>query len=309
MAIPAKDFEPMEAQVRTEVLAQSDIKGYRINILFGYIVLKTAFRLWAIMMNRLYPEWEAKLPMCPTHARQSEEEFTDCRGVAWVQSNTLLWLYHPLASFSTRTKEPVYLTYDSMWGGTYQHGHGQQCCYNSAGELLTSGGGAGTPDFFSPATTLGFLGHMLWDVMPWWFLGDAEYKQYWVPNSGQGCGGTPQTPQSDRPASSGRIEISLENGPVMDDGSFRIHVGDRVKVHVQVNASCPFRLIHRDGEGKATALAPAKGESAILQPDRRYSFPQTPASFFRVTEPAGAESFELECGESTVSTLRYLVTE
>ncbi len=58
--------------------------------------------------------------------------------------------YHPGASACCRS------TF------TNAHGAGQQCCYDAAGDLITSGSGAGTPDRAPPGTRR----HWNWDVRP-----------------------------------------------------------------------------------------------------------------------------------------------
>jgi hypothetical protein len=58
--------------------------------------------------------------------------------------------------------------------------------YDSKGNLITSGKGAGTPDFSSPAAD--FVVHQLKDVWGTWaVLGWHEYSQTWRPNQGKNC--------------------------------------------------------------------------------------------------------------------------
>jgi hypothetical protein len=80
--------------------------------------------------------------------------------------------------------------------------HGQQCCYDEAGLLITGGEAAGTPDlvqvpsgvgaaivgmFTSGPGPLDVLDHLSMDVEPWEQLGWKVYNQYWVPNNGNNC--------------------------------------------------------------------------------------------------------------------------
>jgi hypothetical protein len=306
MAIPEKEIRMMERQSLAEV-SQRGLLDRVVNVTIAYLIVKAVYRYWGMSMNRLYPDWADKIPVCPLLANQAEERFNDCRGVAWAQSNSLLGIYHPGAAFSVRSAEPTYITYQTLLG-PIRYGHGQQCTFNTDGELITSGRGAGTPDFFSPATSSGFILHLIYDVLPWWFLGDEEYKRYWIPNGGGSCLEAPRSAPpvfTSAAAHSGRIAISLDRGGAIVSGHPALHVGDRFKVHVQVDGECRFTLVHRASDGRATELAPAAGDSEMLSGGRAYAFPSARGSSFRVTDPAGDEEFILRCEGNTISRLRW----
>jgi len=82
--------------------------------------------------------------------------------------------------------------------------HGQQCCYDAKGLLITDGPGAGTPDtvqvpsgylegawgtlpFTSTPGLFAVREHYANDVVPFNELGWEIYNRYWVPNKGVDC--------------------------------------------------------------------------------------------------------------------------
>ncbi len=135
--------------------------------------------------------WYKALPDCPCRN-------PDLTGVklndGWAKDKGDTGTYHAGAAECFRSYPPV---------KTAAGNSGQQCCYDKAGNLITGGTGAGTPDKVSTAggedkegvmTTrlLAIPGHYRQDVAPWRDLGgkDSAWKEYntrWVPNKGNGC--------------------------------------------------------------------------------------------------------------------------
>lgn len=108
--------------------------------------------------------WTEYLPCCPM--RTSEINESD-----WERSDWFLGCFHSGASMCYRQK----------W---FSDGDsGQQCCYDFQGQLINSGSGAGTPDFFAPDQDQS--NHNYYDVAPWKELSLNEYHEVWKPN--QGC--------------------------------------------------------------------------------------------------------------------------
>jgi len=123
-------------------------------------------------LDTLYPGWLSALPNC-----QCTEPSGDPAN--WVRdSNPDLQSYHPGASSSYRSTS-------AATGGSR---HGQQCTYDGAGQLITGGAAAGTPDVYSPSWgALNIPYHVVYDVKTWKELGWATYTKYWRPNNGNSC--------------------------------------------------------------------------------------------------------------------------
>ncbi len=115
--------------------------------------------------------WLAGLPDCPCTR-------PDAATTAWSESTTGIGCFHAGAETCFRQ--------DS---GT----HAQQCCYDAAGDLITEGGAAGTPDFASS----GGPNHQSIDVWTWRQIGWQQYNQYWIPNNDLGCRANPVTARPD----------------------------------------------------------------------------------------------------------------
>lgn len=145
--------------------------------------------VFARSLATLYPGWLGVLPDCPctdAAARASAD---------WSGPGACQPPYHVGAATGYRSSH----SYSSI-PGTH---HGQQCCYDAAGMLITDGAGAGTPDlvqapagagdaitgtFSSDRPGLGAaLSHYSADVRPFNELGWEVYNQYWIPNRGRGC--------------------------------------------------------------------------------------------------------------------------
>jgi hypothetical protein len=120
-----------------------------------------------------YPGWRSALPDCPctdAEARGHPEMWAG--GIGGCPD-----FFHPGAATGYRSKHG----YTSVPGTS----HGQQCCYDTQGRLITDGPGAGTPDIWSPESD--FLKHQIYDVQTWLRLGWATYNRYWIPNRGSNC--------------------------------------------------------------------------------------------------------------------------
>lgn len=121
-----------------------------------------------------YPGWLNVLPNCPCTEAQAQADPTN-----WEPDrNTLLLFYfHSGAASSYRSKG----AFTTVPGSA----HGQQCTYDSAGNLITGGAGAGTPDVW--AGNRESAKHLSADVATWQVLGWQIYNRYWQPNNGNGC--------------------------------------------------------------------------------------------------------------------------
>jgi hypothetical protein len=144
--------------------------------------------LFARTLATRYPGWLDVLPDCPCTDAEAKGSSD------WSGPNACLPDFHPGAATGYRSVRG----YASVPGTN----HGQQCCYDVDGRLITDGQAAGTPDVVQAPSGLGAaLGgifgegpgplaaadHYLVDVVPFETLGWAVYNQYWVPNKGRGC--------------------------------------------------------------------------------------------------------------------------
>jgi RHS repeat-associated protein len=130
-----------------------------------------------------YGGWKNVLPDCPC-TEQEAKRSGDYMNEGFL-ALAYLWYFHPGAANSYRSKPREY-----RQGGRLISRPGQQCTYDPRGNLITSGKGAGTPDFSSPADGFGGEGsqiHRSVDVWTWRVLGWHEYSQTWRPNQGKNC--------------------------------------------------------------------------------------------------------------------------
>jgi hypothetical protein len=113
--------------------------------------------------------WLSSLPNCPCVAPVTDT-------INWESDTSpSLRTFHPGAVSSFRS------TPHSAPGR-----HGQQCTYDAANNLIKSGPGAGTPDYYAPRG-IDIPYHIVYDVKTWQELGSSTYNSYWVPNTGVGC--------------------------------------------------------------------------------------------------------------------------
>ncbi len=121
-------------------------------------------------LDRAYPTWRSVIPSCPC-SRAAAEAAPNFSG----DLNPFLSSFHPGADACFRS-DPV-----ASVPGT---AHRQQCCYTRSGMLITSGGGAGTPDVWGP-----FSRHQRIDVQPFNEFNRSfqTYNRFWIPDPGVGC--------------------------------------------------------------------------------------------------------------------------
>jgi hypothetical protein len=129
---------------------------------------------FARSLERRFPGWRNVLPDCPCTEAEAKADPSAWQG---GPAGILLPFFHPGAAFEYRSARG----FTSIPGTS----HGQQCCYDLNGRLITEGPGAGTPDLWSPRTH--FLKHQRDDVQTWASLGWQLYNRYWIPNQGRGC--------------------------------------------------------------------------------------------------------------------------
>lgn len=125
-------------------------------------------------LDTRYPNWLNVLPPCPCTFAEASASSDWMHSIA--HDLTLPW-FHPGAKKQVRSARG----YPSIPGSS----HGQQCCYDSNGNLITEGAGAGTPDLWSPITNS--REHQDYDVAAFNQLGWRIYDLYWRPNNGMGC--------------------------------------------------------------------------------------------------------------------------
>ncbi len=144
---------------------------------------------YARSLNTIYPGWLSVLPACPcTDADAKADPST------WTGPGGCPPKYHPGAVTGYRSVK----SYQSIPGTN----HGQQCCYDAKGNLITEGAAAGTPDITQApegagATLEGVTSdlpgplsvatHFSTDVLPFDMLGWEIYNRYWKPNNANGC--------------------------------------------------------------------------------------------------------------------------
>jgi RHS repeat-associated protein len=113
---------------------------------------KEVFKEW----HRLEEQdqgWRNNIADCPDEICISNGEPVDCNNGQWESIIEASQRYHPNATWTMRSN-------------TYQ-GPGQQCNYDSKGDLITSGLEAGTPDRQAPSILNSvYLGHYRHDVAP-----------------------------------------------------------------------------------------------------------------------------------------------
>jgi hypothetical protein len=148
------------------------LAAFGVGVAAGALTAEVALD-YARSLSTRYPGWLSVLPNCP--CRQTDVLASPS---VWApDANPLLGYFHPGAATSFRST--------SAFASVPGSAHGQQCTYDSRGNLITSGPGAGTPDVWSPITNPG--DHFSSDVITWQILGSRIYNSYWRPNNGNGC--------------------------------------------------------------------------------------------------------------------------
>ena len=135
--------------------------------------------------------WHEKLPPCPCTYKEAQDS-AKSKGSGWLDCGTADSKYHYGASSEVR------------WAGK-PGDPGQQCTYDSSGNLITSGIGAGSPDKVSPQgcgnssyswTLLSNAPkHYINDVYPFGNEPCWYYLQKWPANNGNKC--APANPVND----------------------------------------------------------------------------------------------------------------
>jgi hypothetical protein len=135
--------------------------------------------------------WHEQLPACPCKNPDLEKvKLND----GWAKDTGDISKYHKGANECFRSYPPIQ---------TLEGASGQQCCYDSNGNLITDGSGAGTPDKVSTCIGEneagrmlyryeGVLGHYRKDVKPWDEFGGVhegwkKYNELWKPNNANRC--------------------------------------------------------------------------------------------------------------------------
>ena len=120
------------------------------------------------------PNWRSVLPNCPCTDAQARANPS-----VWTGPNECMGRYHPGAASGYRSVRG--------YASTPGTSHGQQCCYDATGALITEGQAAGTPDFSAPIGVIGVIDHYFADVRPFESMGWERYNRCWVPNNGNNC--------------------------------------------------------------------------------------------------------------------------
>jgi hypothetical protein len=144
---------------------------------------------YARSLDTIYPGWLGVLPACPCTDADAKADPSTWAGPGGCPPD-----YHPGAVTGYRSVK----SYQSNPGTN----HGQQCCYDAKGNLITEGAAAGTPDItqapagaretLSGVTTdapgpLSVASHYNTDVLPFDMLGWEIYNRYWKPNNANNC--------------------------------------------------------------------------------------------------------------------------
>jgi len=170
---PAQGLSPTRSAVVQRIgPAAAAAGGAAAGAIAAIISFEAALNYGRSLATR-FPGWLNVLPNCPCLEREVQAD-----PVTWgADKNPALGWFHPGAAASYRSNA----TYSTGPGTA----HGQQCTYDSAGNLITEGPGAGTPDSWSPNTN--GMAHTWYDVASWQLLGWRIYNQYWRPNNGNSC--------------------------------------------------------------------------------------------------------------------------
>jgi hypothetical protein len=197
------------------------------------------------LRNTLDTNWHLQLPCCPETMPNTDEN------QLYEESSWFFSCFHPGAEKGVRTSKLYHSLVKPIRSG-------QQCTYDSRGNLITSNAGAGTPDFVSPNSgDTGEELHWEYDVFPWTKLTFTEYNSVWKPN--QGC----QQPMiyEINPAIIGHISMYVKRGDIIN-----INATGTIIFDVEGNKSSPegSRVIPRTGAGiLGRIIAPVPFPSAL----------------------------------------------
>jgi hypothetical protein len=187
-------------------------------------------------------------------------------------------------------------------------GHGQQCCYDTEGALITEGAAAGTPDLSAPIGLKGIINHYFDDVVTWEYLGWPVYNRYWVPNAGESCAVNRKNAPATTPK---EISRATSFGPLaaakdvpqpfevrISTGRKTYRAGDGMKIGIRCEVDCYYALLHTSAGG-LRVVAPREGDAKRLEAGRTVAFPSG-GGILRVTPPAGREGFLLLASDQPI---------
>ena len=201
LRVPREDFDP-PSPISPEQTAEEERKA-----------MISEFEAWYAKEKARGLAWLTGLPDCPCEIKEvccpiyrptlggsgwttMYQVGTSCSWAnpnprTWESPNPRTWGLHPGAASCMRSKAA-------------SGAPGQQCCYDAKGKLITSGAGAGTPDFVSPQFG-SYLDHKAEDVTVWGYaleyLGEEyqnRYQQFRPPNQGKDDKGNP-CPKNKKP--------------------------------------------------------------------------------------------------------------
>jgi RHS repeat-associated protein len=110
------------------------------------------FNAW-VALEQADTGWLSTISDCPDNIRIVNGQPQNCDQSQWKSFGAANQTFHPGASWCMRSNT--------------SSGPGQQCCYDSHGDLITSGLGAGTPDRQAASFWNGlYLNHYFHDVAP-----------------------------------------------------------------------------------------------------------------------------------------------
>lgn len=171
------------------------------------------------ILRENYSGWLDTLDPCPCTVaevrnnprfRDTTNEYFYIYGVRYLQK------HHPGADYDFRSTQSAVGVYRSPINDRLPSLRpGQQCTYDAAGFLITTGPSAGTPDAYSPeidpiaSHSIKSNSHFFWDVSPLNASGMTwqEYHQTWIPNNGFLC------PRNDDSPVTRTDEENIETNP------------------------------------------------------------------------------------------------
>jgi hypothetical protein len=121
--------------------------------------------------------WLDSIPDCPDKLCMKDGKPLPCEGDEWTEPEKASQKFHKGSSYCMRSTSK---------------GSGQQCCYDSEGNLNKNGEKAGTPDKVLPNGVGGVLGHYFSDVDIYSFAqhcgeeGLRKYREARPPSQGGG---------------------------------------------------------------------------------------------------------------------------
>lgn len=177
-------------------------------------------------IQKNFQGWAEYLPDCPLLAPEDDPVWDDASGFT-----SRINCFHPEAASCFRSARGYFSPYGKE--------HCQQCCYDSNKKLITSGTGAGTPDF-QCSGSMPNSDHCYYDTMTWTALGWEEYNKFWKPNRGM------------VPALGNRryVEtgVSVKRGEIIDfttDPRYRVEWGEQLN-----GAGLPVARLESGPEGE-----------------------------------------------------------